>query len=149
MFLRTQFKTVFQLAFFGLLFLFIMLQIFPYGRNHDNPPIIAEPAWDTPQTRELFFKACGNCHSNETKYPWYSNVAPISWIVQHDVDMARRMLNISEWGTRTNKAFYAEEQIAEGEMPLPSYLRFHPEAKLSDQEKVLLIRGLQTTFGTK
>ncbi len=149
MFLRTQFKTVFQLAFFGLLFLFIMLQIFPYGRNHENPAIIAEPKWDTPQTRVIFFRACGNCHSNETHYPWYSNVAPVSWIVQHDVETARKMFNVSEWGARTNKALNAVDEITKGEMPLSSYLNFHPEAKLTAHEKEILIQGLNITFDKK
>ncbi len=60
---------------------FILLQIIPYGHNHTNPPIVEEPAWDSPQTRAVVKKACFDCHSNETVWPWYSNIAPLSWLI--------------------------------------------------------------------
>ena len=67
----------------------LVLQLIPYGRNHNNPPVVAEPAWDSPATRTAFMQACGDCHSNETTWPWYSQVAPMSWLIQHDVDEGR------------------------------------------------------------
>ena len=78
--------------------LFGLLQVIPYGRNHTNPPKLAEPEWDSPETRDTFFRVCRDCHSNETSWPWYSFVAPASWLVQYDVDEARSHLNVSEWG---------------------------------------------------
>ena len=57
------------------------IQLIPYGRNHTNPPVVTEPQWDSPRTRELFTRACADCHSNETVWPWYSNLAPMSWLV--------------------------------------------------------------------
>ena len=57
-------------ALIGLpILLFVALQLVPYGRDHTNPAVVAEPDWDTPQTRELFMTACGDCHSNETVWP--------------------------------------------------------------------------------
>ncbi len=61
---------------------FLLIQLVPYGRNHTNPPVIQEPAWDSPQTQELFTRACADCHSNTTVWPWYSNVAPCLAVVQ-------------------------------------------------------------------
>src|SRR5215204_3715882 len=59
----------------GFVGLFALLQIIPYGRTHSSPPTISEPVWDSPRTRELAERACFDCHSNETKWPWYANVA--------------------------------------------------------------------------
>ena len=66
----------------------LIIQFVPYGRDHTNPPVIAEPAWDSPQTRALFFRACADCHSNETKWPWYSTIAPASWLITRDTLIA-------------------------------------------------------------
>jgi len=61
---------------------FIAMQLVPYGHAHTNPPVTGEPKWDSPQTRELAKRACFDCHSNETDWPWYSNIAPVSWLIQ-------------------------------------------------------------------
>jgi mono/diheme cytochrome c family protein len=126
--------------------LFVAIQLIPFGRAHANPPVTAEPPWDTPQTRELAQRACFDCHSNETVWPLYSNIAPISWFVQHDVDEGRGRLNFSEWD-RGQEADEAADLVREGEMPLKVYLPLHPQANLSSQEKEALIRGLEATFG--
>ena len=84
------------LAVLALVLLFGLIQLLPYGHNHNNPPVQQEPAWDSPQTQALAKRACYDCHSNESVWPSYSNVAPISWLVQHDVDDGRRRLNLSE-----------------------------------------------------
>jgi mono/diheme cytochrome c family protein len=91
-------------GFLALMALLVALQFIPYGRNHTNPPVLAEPAWNSAQTRALFFQACGDCHSNQTIWPWYSNLAPVSWLVQRDVQEGRREFNVSEWGRPKNKA---------------------------------------------
>ena len=62
----------------GVLCLGLVIQLLPYGRDHTNPPVVAEPLWDSPQTRALAKRACFDCHSNETIWPWYTNVAPVS-----------------------------------------------------------------------
>jgi mono/diheme cytochrome c family protein len=125
---------------------FLLIQLVPYGRNHTNPPVIQEPAWDSPQTQELFTRACADCHSNTTVWPWYSNVAPISWLVYRDTMEGRQKLNVSEWN-RPQEGDEAAEQVSQGEMPPAIYLPTHPEARLTAAEKEQLIRGLQATFG--
>jgi len=130
------------------LLLLVGIQFIPYGKDHINPKVVAEPKWDTPKTRELFMKACVDCHSNETKWPVYSNIAPISWVVYNHVIEGREHLNISEWKEGKYKdADEATEEVEEGEMPLKSYLLAHPEAKLSNQERKKFIEGLKNTFG--
>ena len=126
----------------------VVIQLVPYGRNHTNPPVVQEPKWDTPKTRDLFMRACADCHSNETKWPWYSNVAPVSWLVQHDVDEGREHFNISNWlYQKKNKGDEAAEEVREGDMPPLVYLPAHPEARLNETEKNELIKGLINTFG--
>ena len=134
----------------GLIALFVLIQFIPYGRDHTNPPVAAEPQWDTPQTRALYMHACGDCHSNETTWPWYSHVAPVSWLVAHDVDEGRENLNTSNWGLqKRNKGYDAAEEVEEDDMPPLVYLPTHPEARLSDAEKQSLVAGLKATFGTE
>ena len=67
---------------------FAAIQLVPFGHDHTNPPVVAEPAWDSPETRAFAVTACFDCHSNQTVWPWYSNIAPVSWLVQRDVDGA-------------------------------------------------------------
>ncbi|MBK8207167.1 MAG: heme-binding domain-containing protein [Planctomycetes bacterium] len=136
-------------ALLGLLALAAAIQLVPYGRDHTNPPVTAEPAWDSPRTRELAKAACFDCHSNETVWPWYSHVAPVSWLVQRDTDEGRRKLNFSEWDKPQKEADEAAEAVREGEMPMWIYLPAHPEARLSDADKQALINGLEATMGAK
>ena len=132
----------------ALVVLFVLIQFIPYGKDHTNPPVVAEPNWDSPRTKELFMRACGDCHSNETKWPWYSNIAPLSWSIYHHVVEGREHFNVSMWGhQKKNEGEDAAEEVEEGEMPLKSYLLAHPEARLSDSEKKELIEGLKKTFG--
>ena len=88
--------------------------------------------------------ACMDCHSNLTKWPWYSNVAPISWLVQRDVDEGRRELNLSTGEVEAEEMI---ESIREGSMPPWQYKPTHLAAWLSEREKRDLIRGLEATFG--
>jgi hypothetical protein len=131
----------------GLVAVLLLIQLVPYGRAHTNPKVIEEPAWDSPATRELAVRACFDCHSNETKWPWYSNIAPLSWMVQDHVDEGRETMNFSEWNRPADEADEAGEVVEEGEMPIPNYLWLHPEADLSVKEKALLIAGLNATLG--
>lgn len=128
---------------------FLLIQLVPYGRNHTNPPVVAEPNWDSPETRALAQRACFDCHSNETVWPWYSNIAPISWLVYHDTEEGREYLNFSEWGSDREEEEGEEmvEQIKKGDMPLSIYLPAHPEARLTPAEKTALINGLLATAG--
>lgn len=127
--------------------LFAALQLVPFGRSHDNPPVLAEPPWDSPATRATFMRSCADCHSNQTRWPWYSHIAPASWLVQHDVDEARAEFNASEWGRPENEAEHAHDLVASGEMPLRQYLWLHPKARLTPEERAAFARGLAATLG--
>ncbi len=88
--------------------------------------------------------SCYDCHSNETVYPWYSNVAPVSWWVQSHIDHAREEMNFSEWGTYSEKRVKRKleeiiEELYEGEMPLKSYLIVHRNSKLEDHQMQTLV----------
>ncbi len=133
----------------GLAALLLLAQLVPYGRAHTNPAVRAEPTWDSPKTRELFGRACADCHSNQTEWPWYSHVAPVSWLVQHDVEEGRGKLNVSEWDRPQDEAGEAAEAMQEGEMPMPIYTWMHGHARLTDAERAALIAGLQATFGSE
>jgi hypothetical protein len=132
----------------GFLALLVAIQVIPYGRDHSNPPVRAEPTWDSPRTRELAERACFACHGNNTKWPWYSNIAPVSWYVRRDVEEGRSKLNFSEWDRTYEEAGEAAETVQEGEMPPRAYTWLHKEAKLSPEEKDALIRGLSATRGS-
>jgi len=132
-------------AGFGFL---LIIQIVPYGRNYTNPPIVREPSWDSLATRSLVKRACFDCHSNETIWPWYSRIAPVSWLVRYDVDEGRRELNFSDWqnGAREGeRADKIHKEISKGEMPPLGFRLAHPEARLSDVEKRKIIDGLSAT----
>lgn len=114
-------------------------------------PARTNPAVDTSKTIQshlqvpadvdaILKRACNDCHSYETQWPWYSQVAPVSWLVINDVNDGRRHLNFSEWGTydakkADHKLDEIEEEVEQGKMPIPMYVSMHPEAKLSDEDK--------------
>jgi hypothetical protein len=132
----------------------LLIQLVPYGRDHTNPPVISQPKWDSPQTLALARRACFDCHSNETVWPWYSNIAPVSWLVQSDIDEGRSRLNFSTWGATSTTgeggrrgAGDIAETINRGSMPPSIYLLEHPSANLTPAEKQQLIQGLQTSLG--
>ncbi|MBE7552383.1 MAG: heme-binding domain-containing protein [Anaerolineales bacterium] len=157
-YLKLILKAVAGLALLGILGV-IAIQFVPVKTT--NPPVVSEPQWDSPQTKALVERACYDCHSNETKWTWYSKIAPVSWYVAHDVQEGRDALNFSEW--RVSKGEGAEgreddegeefeeitEVISEGEMPPRQYLLMHPEARLTDTEINALIAGLKATFGAE
>lgn len=145
-----------------LVALFVVIQLLPIGRNHTNPAVAAEPQWDSPQTRALAARACFDCHSNETVWPWYSNVAPVSWLISNDVNEGRHKLNFSDWGAARNNEGGEEGEreeggreggegddvaslVRSGEMPPWYFVLLHPNAKLTDAEKEALIEGLQAS----
>ncbi len=129
----------------GIVVLLLLLQIVPYGRDHANPPVLREPAWDGPQTRGLSVRACFDCHSNQTVWPWYSNLAPVSWLVQRDVQVGRRKVNFSEWDRHQEEAGESAKTVQDGSMP-PWY---YPWGRLSSDERSALIRGLRATLGNQ
>lgn len=116
----------------------IAIQFVPVTRPL-NPPVTFEvPA--SPDMRVILRRACYDCHSNETAWPWYSRVAPVSWLVARDVRKGRSKLNFSTWdrysaqqqAKRLQKSF---KEVAEGEMPLWFYVPLHRDAVLSPQDR--------------
>lgn len=122
-----------------------------------NPSVVREPNWDSPQTRALAQRACFDCHSNETNWAWYTRVPPFSILTTLDVIRGRGHLNFSEWGVAQRGGEGGEgegrgggrevgEQITRGEMPPSNYLALHPEARLTNEEKLQLIQGLEKSL---
>ena len=125
---------------------FAVMQVIPYGRTHSNPRVRKEPEWDSPRTRELAKRACFDCHSNETRWPWYADVAPFSWVVQRDVETARDVVNFSAWNVEFPLAPASSQSVLTGNMPPVKYRMAHPEANLTAQEMQELARGLDATL---
>jgi len=121
---------------------FAAIQFVPVART--NPPVELEVAWDSPRTRDLFYRACADCHSHETRWPDYSKVAPVSWLVSNHVRDGRRDMNISM--PDEVDVTEAVAQIRENRMPPTDYQLMHPEARLDEKEKAELISGLKKTF---
>ena len=93
----------------------------------------------TPPVTAIFDRSCNDCHSNKTRWPWYSNVAPVSWFVIDHVNEGRENLNFSEWGrytTRDNDGLLKQicREVKAGAMPLSSYTPLHPGSKLSPED---------------
>lgn len=130
----------------GLVAIVVILQFFRIEKT--NPAVIAENDFITvhqpnEEVATLLKSACYDCHSYETNYPWYSNIAPISWWLADHIEEGREHLNFSEWGTYSekkskHKLHECEEEVEEGEMPLDSYTWTHSEAKLSDEQREML-----------
>ena len=144
---RPRWRRILRIVGLGAIGLVAVAQLVPYGRAHTNPTVVAEPPWDQPATRALAVRACFDCHSNETHWPWYSHVAPASWMLQNHVDEGRETLNFSEWNRGHQEAGEAGDEVRDGEMPPRSYLLLHPEARLSAAEKDALARGLDASLG--
>jgi len=115
--------------------------------DRTNPPVESEVD-APPEVAAILERACYACHSNETTWPWYSYVAPLSWWVAEHVEHGRGDMNFSTWPVLDLEALEhvfheIDEQIEKGEMPLPSYLRMHPEARLSDEDRATLRKWAQ------
>jgi hypothetical protein len=121
---------------------FLVMQAFGGARTNPSvDPSLRLEAQTTvaPDVAGIVRRACYDCHSNETRWPWYSRVAPARWLVVHDVDEGRGQLNFSTWGEynvydRADMLDEACKLTTEGKMPLRPYLLLHPEARLTPQE---------------
>jgi hypothetical protein len=131
---------------------FIVLQF--YRPDRTNPPIVQAETLETTteipeNVRAILKRSCNDCHSNETVYPWYSNVSPFSWLLADHIEEGRRELNFSIWNTYTAKKKrhkYDEicEQVTNGEMPHNQYVWIHRDAALSEQDKINLCDWVET-----
>lgn len=134
-----------------------LIQLVPVRR--ENPPVVREPVWDASETRDLAVRTCYDCHSNETRWPTYSAIAPVRWVIWYDVIEGREALNFSEWDRHVRDDFVdpddpfppptlserIEDEIRAGTMPPGSYRLLNPDARLSDSEREALIAGLLRT----
>jgi hypothetical protein len=119
---------------------FGLIQLAPVDRG--NPPVESDIV-ASPEVKAILKRSCYDCHSNETVWPWYSSVAPVSWVVARDVHRGREELNFSTWARsaspeQAKKATASWKEVLEGEMPPRSYLTVHPEARLSPEDRAVL-----------
>ncbi|MDZ4773106.1 MAG: heme-binding domain-containing protein [Planctomycetota bacterium] len=119
-----------------VLVLLVIIQFVPVDREN---PTGGKPFEAPAAVLAITQRACFDCHSNETKWPWYAYVAPLSWLVEHDVEEGREHLNLSLFGDmseqkRSAKADEMYEETESGEMPPSQYLLMHGEAKLSPKD---------------
>jgi len=121
---------------------FVLMQLVPMSRT--NPPITRDVAAPAP-VESILRRACYDCHSNETRWPWYAHVAPVSWLVIRDVDHGRKHINFSTWDlyaddpeTVIRKLRNIDKVMHNRTMPLWYYLQLHSEARLSDADREVL-----------
>jgi len=142
-------KKIIKIVFAVLIIGFIIIQFI----NRPDKTILAETAPDDitkhmqvpVNVQNILKRSCYDCHSSHTKWPWYSHIAPASWLVGDDVQNGRKKMNFSEWSKISDDKKEARlneicELITEGEMPLPNYLILHGDAKLTQEEKDILCR---------
>ena len=139
-------KKALKWAALALLLLFVAAQAYRPDRTNpsvDESKTLAANARVTPGAAAILERSCNDCHSSRTRWPWYSQISPVSWFLKSHVEDGRRELNVSEWGTyaprkRERKLHEICEQVEAGEMPIKSYLPLHPSARLSDEDKRVL-----------
>jgi hypothetical protein len=137
-------KKVLLIIVIGGLVIFGLIQLIPLDRS--NPPITQEPKWSSPEARALVKENCFQCHSDETEWPWYSYIAPASWLIKFDVVRGRETFNFSEWDQNPGNLSEMVENIDRGRMPPLQYTIFHPSSKLNQQQKQALIDALTSTL---
>ena len=130
---------------------FVLLQLIPAQSfssrlARTNPAVVSQIVWNSAETEQLVRTACYDCHSNETVWPWYAQIAPVSWLTAKDVNEAREEFNFSEQTADEIDPDELIEEVEEGAMPLPIYLIMHPDANLSDAQKETLFAGLQASL---
>jgi len=139
-------KKYFWLLVAGAIVLFLLIQLIPFGHNRTNPPMVSEPNWSSPEARALVKEHCFQCHSNETVWTWYSNIAPGSWLIAYDVIAGRNKFNFSDWNNNPGELEEMIGTIQEGEMPPVQYWIFHPGSRLNTQQKQDLIKALEDSL---
>ncbi|MGK2947226.1 MAG: heme-binding domain-containing protein [Acidimicrobiales bacterium] len=123
--------------------LLLAIQLVPYGWSKPNPPVTQAAVWPSAEAEAIARVACYDCHSNETEWPPYSYVAPMSWLVRRDVERGRDELNFSEWDRDDGEADDAVEAVLEGSMPPRQYELMHSGARLDEAEQAILVAALE------
>jgi hypothetical protein len=139
--------------FLTLALLFLAIQFFRSPKNLSaapSPDDLTAIHPTPPAVKEILRVACYDCHSNNTRYPWYAEVQPLSWWLANHISHAQTELNFSEFGTypakkAARKLEACVDEIADDKMPLPSYRLTHHDARLSEAQKTLLSDWLEET----
>ncbi len=121
----------------------VAIQLVPYGWSKPNPPVRAAAVWPDAESERIARTSCYACHSNETEWPPYSYVAPMSWLVRRDVEQGRDELNFSDWDDDASEADDAIETIEDGSMPPRQYTLIHRDARLDADEAAVLADALR------
>lgn len=125
----------------ALAVLVVLIQLIPIDRS--NPPETARLE-TSQELNNILLRSCFDCHSHQTVWPWYSRIAPVSWLAAYDVYEGRKHLNFSTWGDysaekQAKLRKEIRETVSEGEMPPFQYLPTHPQARLSEQDKATIL----------
>lgn len=136
-----------KLIWITLIGLVIVIQLIPSGRPaiiDENPNDLFQNNQIPDSVENLVKAACYDCHSNESKFPWYAYVAPVSWLVNRDINIGREHMNFSDWESfsKVDKAKYLgelAEEVEDGVMPMPIYILMHPEAKLTVKQREMIV----------
>lgn len=134
----------------GLLLVFIGIQFFPTMYNQSDEILETDiiNTFNVPSDIQIIFEtSCYDCHSNNTRYPWYNKIQPVSWFMEGHIKDAKKELNFSEFGSYSNRRKKSKfksimSQIKDNEMPLSSYLFIHRDAKLSETNKKRIIEWI-------
>ncbi len=141
-----------KIIFFILLGIFVVIQVIPSGRQ-DNNPVPGQDIFETTiipdDVGTLLKNACYDCHSQHVKYPWYSYVAPVSWLVARDVKMGREHLDFGKWGELSKRDKMKalgeiSDEVGDGFMPMKIYITMHSEANLSEEQRELIVNWTDT-----
>ena len=125
----------------------LALQLLPFGRIED-PPVTQDAPWPTAESRSIAVAACYDCHSNQTDVKWFDRIAPGSWLVKQHVDEGRDILNFSTWDRpQGSDEDDWHDAVEHGAMPMRSYTLLHPEARLSDAQREVLVDALRQLEG--
>lgn len=146
-----------RILFILLIATFVFIQFFSIDKNNPSSPVekdLLQMENPNPEIAQMLRSSCYDCHSNETVWPWYSNLAPVSWMLKDHVDEGRSKLNFSNWGdlSRKDRIFTIEkimEEIEDGEMPIKGYVMIHKDAKMSDEQQAQLFAWLESVQSKK
>ena len=148
--LRKENRSIFFACVAAFILTLLLLQLWPTDTT--NPPVVSTPQWSDVYTKQLAERACFDCHSHETVWPWYTNVVPAYFLLAYDVRRGRDAFNFSKW----DETCCTEDQIdrmaatiTKNQMPLPYYGVLHRESYLSDVERGQLVYGLIETMNAE
>lgn len=131
----------------GLALVLLIIQLIPSGLppvENESPEDIIRSGLVGKEVAPLLKTSCFNCHSNETEFPWYAHIAPASWLIANDVKKGREELNFSKWQEYDSNRMVSKlddmaTEVGEGHMPKTIYTLMHPSAKLSEEQRALIV----------